>query len=146
MSVTDAQRKYRNSPRGKAKAAEYREKNRRRRLEYMKKYREENREQENERAERWRTENPDKDKQNKAEYRAERKRLKIEAIQAAGGCAICGFKFDGTNACVFDLHHINPSEKVKTVGNCRGIPQFKQEMAKCSVICSNCHRVLHRRD
>jgi hypothetical protein len=50
-------------------------------------------------------------------------------------------------ACL-DFHHINPDEKKVAIGLCVhsshwGIERIKLEIAKCKVLCSNCHRKLH---
>lgn len=47
-----------------------------------------------------------------------------------------------------DLHHINPKEKDYSFAVLRGKPmneRFFNEVAKCIVLCANCHRKLHGR-
>jgi len=48
---------------------------------------------------------------------------------------------------VFDFHHKNPEEKEMNMGNCVGRGWSKEriikEVAKCEVLCANCHRELH---
>jgi hypothetical protein len=45
-----------------------------------------------------------------------------------------------------DFHHRDPSTKIDTVGSMvrnATIEALKEEIAKCDVLCSNCHRKLH---
>ena len=68
-----------------------------------------------------------------------------EIIDSAkkGGCIRCGEK----DIVCLDLHHRNPSEKSFTIGKRKavgaGIQRLKDEIAKCDVVCANCHRKLH---
>jgi len=83
----------------------------------------------------------------KAKYIRERnKKFKLSAIEYKGGCcAICGLTDD---PCVFDFHHIDPDQKLFNIGD----PSYsvfdnvKDELDKCILICSNCHRKLHWSD
>ena len=47
--------------------------------------------------------------------------------------------------CVYDFHHNVPKEKSFTIGTHMGysIEKLKQEADKCSLLCSNCHRITH---
>ena len=58
-------------------------------------------------------------------------------------CEICGESHIAT----IDFHHIDPSEKDRSiramVDGKYSIPRILQEIAKCRVLCSNCHRKLH---
>lgn len=57
------------------------------------------------------------------------------------GCA-CGEKHP---ACL-DFHHINPEEKEFQISNFqrnKSLKRIKEEITKCIIICSNCHRKLH---
>ena len=60
-----------------------------------------------------------------------------------GGCSQCGEK---RIACL-DLHHVDPSTKLYTIAVCVSNVVSKQklldEIAKCIVLCANCHRCLH---
>jgi len=81
------------------------------------------------------------------ESNTERRRLvKEKAVEYLGGsCKICGY-----NKCIgsLDFHHNNPKEKeinyslFKTIFNKR----LTDELDKCSLLCSNCHRELHYND
>lgn len=58
------------------------------------------------------------------------------------GCARCGETF---LACL-DFHHRDPKKKLFAIGvraGAVGLKALQEEVAKCDVICSNCHRKLH---
>lgn len=60
-------------------------------------------------------------------------------------CEVCGEK----RFWVLDFHHKNPLEKDQEVSNLtrRGNKKkILEEVEKCSVLCSNCHRDLHYRE
>jgi len=44
-----------------------------------------------------------------------------------------------------DLHHIDPSQKDRKISQIasRSLENIKKELAKCVVLCANCHRKLH---
>jgi hypothetical protein len=53
-------------------------------------------------------------------------------------CADCGHSFPSY---VMDFHHRDPSTKLFGIGDApRGKQQLIAEVAKCDVICANCHR------
>lgn len=59
-------------------------------------------------------------------------------------CSVCGY----TDECFapFDLHHINPEDKhfgIHTKIDGSPFKNWKEELEKCVIICSNCHRKLH---
>ncbi|MFN2598242.1 MAG: hypothetical protein ABR563_13765 [Pyrinomonadaceae bacterium] len=57
-------------------------------------------------------------------------------------CEVCG---ESHPACL-DFHHIDPREKKFSVSTRRDRPSLqalKDEIAKCRVLCSNCHRKEH---
>lgn len=57
-------------------------------------------------------------------------------------CELCG---ENHPACL-DFHHTNPKEKKFSVSQKRNRPSLKQlqeEIAKCQVLCANCHRKEH---
>lgn len=49
--------------------------------------------------------------------------------------------------CCLDFHHHDPSKKEKAVGQMVndgwGKKRILEEIAKCQVVCSNCHRKIH---
>lgn len=72
-----------------------------------------------------------------------RMRLRIEAYKVACGCIYCGEKHP---ACL-DFHHRDPTKKEITVSSAvkKGWSWDRtiQEIRKCDVVCSNCHRKIH---
>lgn len=60
------------------------------------------------------------------------------------GCAECGYN---TNGIALDLDHIDPTTKTKRMHGWKAIEvswsknRIKQELAKCQVLCANCHRI-----
>lgn len=60
-----------------------------------------------------------------------------------GRCLDCGLKCDETNWFVFDLDHRDPSLKEFTISQKKhgvSIPRLLNEIAKCDLVCANCHR------
>lgn len=75
-----------------------------------------------------------------------KRRRKLEAIAYKGGCCEhCGGVFD---PCVYDFHHLDPTTKVKTAHSFLNLSldKVKEEVDKCLLLCSNCHRALHYKD
>jgi predicted HNH restriction endonuclease len=57
-------------------------------------------------------------------------------------CEICGF----SHPAVIDFHHMNPDEKDGNLANMiknKSREKVIEEIKKCRVLCSNCHRILH---
>lgn len=74
-----------------------------------------------------------------------RKTAKTIILQCMGGCCqIC--KYDRC-ASALELHHIDPEEKEISIGTimarCRSWDFLYDEIAKCILLCSNCHREVH---
>ena len=73
-----------------------------------------------------------------------RKERKNTLISIFGGkCQICGY-----NRChkSFDFHHVDPSKKDSAISAFGLLSKWKkivQEMKKCILVCSNCHREIH---
>ncbi len=70
-----------------------------------------------------------------------RRRIKEKAIRFMGGeCQVCGYhKYQGA----LDFHHIDPSTKSFGIGgyrHSRSWDRVKKELAKCILVCANCHR------
>lgn len=60
-------------------------------------------------------------------------------------CTKCGFN----HAAALDFHHVDPATKLDNVRNLIGYGQFAaayEEIKKCVVLCSNCHRIHHHED
>jgi transposase len=74
--------------------------------------------------------------------RVSRRRRKVKQIlvaEAGGCCVLCGY-----NRCVAALHfhHLDPSSKkfhLSMHGAARSIASARAEMAKCVLLCANCH-------
>lgn len=85
---------------------------------------------------------------NKEQRRAEIKARKLAAkiwyqdYKASQKCKVCG---ESCWACL-DFHHRDPNIKLTNVANMWNagfsIPNIIKEIAKCDVLCSNCHRKL----
>lgn len=74
-----------------------------------------------------------------------RRRNKQKMIEAMGGCCkLCGY-----NRCqeAMDFHHIDPNEKEfsfgKITANPKSIKILINELKKCVLLCSRCHREVH---
>ena len=72
------------------------------------------------------------------------KRRKENLIKVFGSkCCICGFdKWQSA----LEFHHINPEEKkfgLTTSSTTKAIEKQLEEMKKCILVCSNCHRGIH---
>lgn len=79
-----------------------------------------------------------------ARYRAARL-AHTDKIKLEAGCADCGIRSDHPE--IYDFDHIDPSTKVATVSTMllKGTwEEFIAEIAKCEVVCSNCHRIRTR--
>lgn len=93
----------------------------------------------------WNHRNREKRYEYKRDFIAKRK---LELINMLGGkCEVCEIVADISNIAIFDFHHKNPDEKEfnlgqNTIGN-MSFENVKKEASKCSVLCSNCHRLLH---
>jgi len=72
---------------------------------------------------------------------------KVRFIEMLGGkCAICSIKYDGNNACMFDFHHRDPNKKKFNINSAlsnKSLKDISEEIDKCDLLCSNCHRLLH---
>jgi hypothetical protein len=77
----------------------------------------------------------------KAKTRKCKARNAVNAIKAERACCICG---EG-DPCCLDFHH--RSDKKFSISDAVkhriGMQQLMTEIAKCSVVCANCHRKIH---
>ena len=74
---------------------------------------------------------------------------KIKAVNYLGGeCAACGIKYDGTNAVIFDFHHLIPADKEMHPTKALRLSwdNLIKEISKCALLCSNCHRLEHKQE
>lgn len=72
--------------------------------------------------------------------------IKHRAILALGGkCTVCNNTFED---CCYDFHHIDPKLKSMSISNintngAKTWLKIRDELKKCVVVCSNCHRLIH---
>ena len=72
-----------------------------------------------------------------------RRNMKLQAIKMLGGkCSICGY-----NKCIdaLEFHHKDPKQKDFKIGagNTISWKEYKSEVEKCILVCSNCHKEIH---
>ena len=69
---------------------------------------------------------------------------KLFLAETAGGkCKVCGLKASISNIECFDFHHIGPKEF--TMGPFTiSMKRLLKELKQCILVCSNCHRTIHR--
>jgi len=74
-----------------------------------------------------------------------RRATKNRIVEAMGNkCQCCGY-----NKCqeALELHHLNPEEKEISFGSIRANPiswpKIVEELKKCVLVCSNCHKEIH---
>lgn len=70
-------------------------------------------------------------------------RQKERAVKTMGGkCSICGY-----DKCLsaLEFHHLNPEEKEFTISQNTNLAweQINEEIKKCVLVCSNCHKEIH---
>jgi len=67
-------------------------------------------------------------------------------VKRSSPCYICG----ESHVAALDFHHVDSSAKEFTISRmasqCLSQKKIEAEVAKCKVICSNCHRKLHYED
>jgi hypothetical protein len=65
--------------------------------------------------------------------------------QFGGRCQSCGLELTDNNYCVFDFHHEYPQEKEYMWSKLRLLSdsRIQEELAKCKLLCANCHRMAH---
>lgn len=77
---------------------------------------------------------------NKRSLEDARKR-KEDVVEYLGGrCKDCDEVFP---SCVYDCHHLDPDEKDFAISTKLDWETTKQELDKCILLCSNCHRIRH---
>jgi hypothetical protein len=69
--------------------------------------------------------------------------LFVQEQKVGKECARCGIK----DSRVLDFHHLDPEQKELGLGSVASRRPSKQrildEIAKCELLCANCHRILH---
>lgn len=85
---------------------------------------------------------------NKSEYvKNWRRNTKEKIVQSMGGC--CQIPSCGYFRCqdALELHHIDPTQKelsfAKIRANPKSIQKIYEELKKCILLCSNCHKEIH---
>jgi hypothetical protein len=75
--------------------------------------------------------------------RLERNRQWLEEYRKTCVCSVCS---ESRSVCL-DFHHTDPNEKVMTISRMVksrfSVERIQEEIAKCVVLCANCHRVHH---
>ena len=88
--------------------------------------------------------NPERNNRNWTELR-KRKKEWIDDYKSTHPCVHCG---ESHPACL-DFHHRNPSEKTLTISLAiarASLERIQMEVAKCDILCANCHRKLHHKE
>jgi predicted HNH restriction endonuclease len=73
-----------------------------------------------------------------------REKVRLMAVSYKGGrCQVCGYE-----RCIeaLEFHHLDPSQKdfgISYKGYTRSWEKVKEEIAKCILLCANCHREAH---
>lgn len=81
---------------------------------------------------------------NKFHVTNRRRKIKIMSVEYKGGkCYRCGY-----NKCVdaLEFHHKDPTKKdfaLSAGGITHSWETVKNELDKCDIVCSNCHREIH---
>jgi hypothetical protein len=76
-----------------------------------------------------------------------RRKLKLDIVAYKGGkCQLCGY-----DKCIaaLEFHHKDFNKKEFTLsskGKTYGLKKLKEEVDKCDLLCSNCHRETHHKE
>jgi hypothetical protein len=67
----------------------------------------------------------------------------VDRIKIASGCVDCGYR---AHPAALDFDHLDPSTKIAAVSAMvyslrKSWPEIESEIAKCEVVCANCHRI-----
>ena len=87
----------------------------------------------------WRKRNGYTSAQNRARAKAKVKAAVVEFKRSCEGCVLCGEK----EPVSLDFHHLDPKAKDGAVARQPSIARVLAEIAKCVVLCANCHRKVH---
>lgn len=65
----------------------------------------------------------------------------LRSVKGKYGCVCCGER----EVCVLDFHHLVGEDKeiAVTTAASKGVLTVERELAKCVVVCANCHRRIH---
>lgn len=75
-------------------------------------------------------------------FEASQKRvaLKEQAVEHMGGkCLLCPYD----NPIALEFHHTNPREKDFEISSSTSWSRIVEELKKCVLVCSNCHKEIH---
>ncbi len=76
-------------------------------------------------------------------------KIKIKAIIYKGSkCTDCSNSYPNQPHVIFDFHHLNPDNKEFSWNKLRlrSWDKIIRELAKCILLCSNCHRIRHHEE
>ena len=82
------------------------------------------------------------------DQRKRRRSNKVRAIKYKGSsCSRCGLE-DKENPEIYDFHHTDPTQKEFKPSMLRksSWEKHKAELDKCILLCSNCHRIVHKEE
>lgn len=81
-------------------------------------------------------------KRNELSRDRSRQNKEVLVEKFGGKCLDCGGIFP---ACVYDFHHLDPSTKEKQIAPwlSKKNDYYTEELKKCVMLCSNCHRIRH---
>jgi hypothetical protein len=89
----------------------------------------------------WRASNGGRHRLTWTELR-KRKKAWLEEYKSLNGCNRC----DENHPACLDFHHRNPEDKTFNLSEAiarASLARIQVEVAKCDILCSNCHRKLH---
>ena len=69
------------------------------------------------------------------------RRAYIHAVKTAVGCEMCGYN---AHPAALEFDHIDPTTKKHSIGReliSLSMKKLKEEIAKCRVLCANCHQI-----
>lgn len=68
----------------------------------------------------------------------------IEEVKKNGSCLVCNERHPAT----LEFHHLRHEDKEFAIGQAptADVAKLRDEMAKCVLLCANCHRKYHKGD
>lgn len=86
-----------------------------------------------------------KEERNEYQRRRRDKRKDLLIEKFGNKCFDCNESF---HKCAYDFHHINPLEKKFEIAPAldRNWDTILEEIQKCVMLCSNCHRIRHYKE
>jgi hypothetical protein len=121
----------------RAKAREYYHKHREKRVQIARQKRKERPEVGREYSKRYRKKKGGDYLYQRASVKRQAFRAELNKIKLERGCVDCGYK---AHAYALDFDHIRGTKK-KSVSKCINMKSALEEIDKCEVRCSNCHRI-----